>query len=412
MGDKMILTNKINLYDEIINNWSIEAKKENLTYFYNINEVNLITSGKKSFVIGRKGSGKTSIAQYLQASTKDDVFCQMVPKWTSKEFGAEFFGVGFSYGGDYKESTATWLDAVEILEAVILNHCDFSNYYIIFDELDEDYKDFSNEDEAKKYKCMLTSLFKAVQDIRSTFDFVEKKIFPVVFLRSDIYSQLTDSDKNKWRESIIDLEWDTTRIKQMLAHRLCVAMDVEDEDFDIIWEMVFSKEKVKMGNNGNREMSIYNYIERSTEMRPRDFIQYIKECAAIAKEKQELFISPYTAKDADENFSEYLKGETIDELFAVLPEVDEILGLLSTIRKQSFRFDIFKTHYMDLVEEGKVPKRDVKRVLLYLFEAGVIGNAPTMRGQAIFSFSKKMPRFNFNEPMIIHRGLYKALQIF
>lgn len=214
------------------------------------------------------------------------------------------------------------------------------------------------------------------------------------------------------RENIIDLEWDTTRIKQMLAHRLCVAMDIDDEDFDVVWEKAFSKEKVIMGNNGNRKMPIYNYIERSTEMRPRDFIQYIKECAAIAKEKQEVFISPHTAKDADESFSEYLKGETIDELFAVLPEVDEILGLLSTIRKQSFRFNIFEIHYTALVEEGKIPKRDVKRVLLYLFEAGVIGNAPTMRSQAIFNFSKNMPRFNFNEPMLIHRGLYKALQIF
>ena len=119
-----------------------------------------------------------------------------------------------------------------------------------------------------------------------------------------------------------------------------------------------------------------------------------------------------TVKAADENFSEYLKGETIDELFAVLPEFDEILGLLSTIRKQKFNFDVFKTHYDDLVSQGKIPKRDVKWVLLRLFDAGVIGNDPTMKGQTIFSFSKKMPRFNFNETMIIHRGLFKALQIF
>lgn len=474
---------KSDLYDEIIDNWSIEAKKENLAYFYNINEVNLITSGKKSFVIGRKGSGKTAIAQYLQAINKEDVFCQklsfknfpfnilyklennreytepnqyisiwkyliysyickkmiqnnniksevkeklqkiygedsicslnkLIPKWTSKEFGIELFGVGFSYAGDYQEINVTWIDAIEILESVILNCCDLSYYYIIFDELDEDYKDFSNEEEAKKYKCMLTSLFKAAQDIRNTFDNANKNIFPVVFLRSDIYSQLTDSDKNKWRECTIDLEWDTLRIKQMLAHRLCVAMNIDDEDFDVVWTKVFSREKVRMGNRGTRQMPIYDYIERSTEMRPRDFIQYIKECAIISKEKQEAFISPLTAKSADENFSEYLKGETIDELFAILPEVNEILGLLSTIRKQSFSFNVFELHYNALAEEGKIPKRDVKRVLLKLFDAGVIGNAPTMRGQAIFSFSKKMPRFNFNEPMIIHRGLYKALQIF
>ena len=159
-------------------------------------------------------------------------------------------------------------------------------------------------------------------------------------------------------------------------------------------------------------MSIFPYIERSTEMRPRDFIQYVKECVILANEKQEWPISPQTVKDADDNFSEYLKGETIDELFPVLPEISEILGLLSTIRKQRFGFDTFETEYNLLVDQKIVPKRDVKSILLTLFDAGVIGNQPSMKGQIIFRFSKKSPRFNFNESMVVHRGFYKALQIF
>lgn len=159
-------------------------------------------------------------------------------------------------------------------------------------------------------------------------------------------------------------------------------------------------------------MDIFSYIERSTEMRPRDFVQYIKECVSIAKEKSEYPISPKTVRSADDNFSEYLKGETIDELFPVLPEIDEVLGLLSTIRKQSFNFSTFESEYNSLVERGVIPKRDIREVLLLLFDAGVIGNQPSMKGQTIFRFSKNKPRFNFNETMIIHRGLYKALQIF
>jgi hypothetical protein len=160
-------------------------------------------------------------------------------------------------------------------------------------------------------------------------------------------------------------------------------------------------------------MDIYSYIERSTEMRPRDFIQYIKECVSLNEQKnQSLLISPWVVKDADDSFSEYLKNETIDEVFAVLPEIDEIFGLLSTIRKQSFTFEIFKKEYENLRKENPKLPKDMKYVLLTLFDSGVIGNLPSMKGQSIFKFSTKNARFNFKENMVIHRGLFKALQIF
>jgi hypothetical protein len=197
---------------------------------------------------------------------------RLIEKWTSKKFGLEILAVGFSYERERQEREATWLDATEILEKVILDYCDTSNYFIVFDELDEDYKDFQTKMETERYMCMLTSLFKAVQDIRGTFDSAGKHIFPVVFLRSDIYARLKDSDKNKWRESTIDLEWDTSQIKNMLAHRLCVALNIPDTCFDSVWYKVFEPRNVEMGNKQSRKMPIYEYIERSTEMRPRDFV--------------------------------------------------------------------------------------------------------------------------------------------
>ncbi|WP_081579716.1 P-loop ATPase, Sll1717 family [Oscillibacter ruminantium] len=471
------------VYDEIIENWSIESKKENNAYFYNVKEVEAITSGKKSYVIGRKGSGKTAIAQHLceiEASTtfsdkltfknfpfnllyslannsgyttpnqfisiwkylifsyickkmtcnenidrsvRDKLIAlygdspaesltRLIEKWTSKGFGVELFGIGFNYEREKQNSSTTWIDAIEILQQVILNYWDESNYYIVFDELDEDYKDFPSEQERDNYMSMLTSLFKAVQDVRSIVDPYGKHIFPVVFLRSDIYARIKDSDKNKWYESIIDLEWNTAEIQNMLAHRLCVSYNIPDTDFYSVWNRLFEMNMVRMGNRQTRKMQIYTYIERSTEMRPRDFIQYVKEAATLAKARSEKIISAQSVKDADDDFSEYLKRETIDELFAVIPEINEILGLLSTIRKQSFQFADFEREYNALVKRGLIPQGDVRNILLNLFDAGVIGNQPSMKGQSIFRFSKKSPRFNFNETMIVHRGLYKSLQIF
>lgn len=144
-------------------------------------------------------------------------------------------------------------------------------------------------------------------------------------------------------------------------------------------------------------------------MRPRDFVQYIKEFSELANGRQEFPIVSDTVKEADDSFLEYLKGETIDKLFPSLPEIDEILGFLSTIRKQSFGAVVFEKEYTALVNRKTIPSRDIRYVLLALFDARVIGNQPSMKGQSISRFSKKASRFNFND---YHRGLYKAPQIF
>ena len=55
-----------NVYFKIIkNDWKLEAKQEDAKYFYFVNEAEEILAGKKSMVIGRKGEGKTALAQYI-----------------------------------------------------------------------------------------------------------------------------------------------------------------------------------------------------------------------------------------------------------------------------------------------------------------------------------------------------------
>lgn len=50
-----------------IASWSIEALDEDIgRYFYHFDEVSLVENGKKNFVIGRKGTGKTAIAEYIK----------------------------------------------------------------------------------------------------------------------------------------------------------------------------------------------------------------------------------------------------------------------------------------------------------------------------------------------------------
>lgn len=50
-----------------IASWSIEALDEDIArYFYYFEDVSLIETGKKNLIIGRKGNGKTAIAEYIR----------------------------------------------------------------------------------------------------------------------------------------------------------------------------------------------------------------------------------------------------------------------------------------------------------------------------------------------------------
>ena len=149
-----------------------------------------------------------------------------------------------SKGSDQNETPL--VERIEVLEELITNHIDSSKYFIIFDELDEDYKDIIVAERHKQYTSLLTSLFKAVQDIKSIFPAHQYKLHPVIFLRDDIYDILTDPDKTKWSDLKISLDWDNEKIKNLLAFRISRAMDPCGNilKFTNAWNEIFSNQIV------------------------------------------------------------------------------------------------------------------------------------------------------------------------
>ncbi len=70
-------SNKLAILNEIASHWKLEAKLEdNKRYFYHTNELNKILSGEKCYVIGRKGTGKTALSEYLLNNNPSEVFTE------------------------------------------------------------------------------------------------------------------------------------------------------------------------------------------------------------------------------------------------------------------------------------------------------------------------------------------------
>ena len=338
-----------------------------------------------------------------------------ITQWTSAEFGIEFFGSGgkITFNRDISDSKLSWLEKVNLLEDILLKYCDTSSYMIVFDELDEDYRSFINNTEATAYINLLTSLFKAVQDIQAVFENTDKKIKPIVFLRDDIYSLIKDSDKNKWRDYKIEIEWNTEKIKNMLAHRiLCDANIKEYSCFDDAWAMIVSNDFITYGTNNKNRCSIFDYITKSTLLRPRDYIRYIQACAIDALDRNLDLIRYHTVKYVDRDFSNYLKDEITDELFPIIPEIEVIYQIISNQRKWNIRTDDFVAEYNKYVTTGSLTERNVDKVLDTLFNFSVIGNQhPKKTNVQYFKYIQTNMKFNRNENIVIHRGLFKSLGI-
>lgn len=256
---------------EEIRNWKLEAKFEDTEkYFYEFSAVDRLTSGDKFFVVGRKGTGKTAISEYLRKINKYDVFAEkltfknfpfnelysrrddkfilpnqyitlwkyliysfvcklmaknaqidravsvslsqlyapdaetnlrrMLERWTASEFSVNVLGSGGKVSKKSHSQVTNWIEKCDVLEDVVKAYCDNSTYFILFDELDEDYKDMINNYQKSEYLSLITSLFKAVMDVVQIFREYGKNIFPIVFLRDDIYDLIQDADKNKWND--------------------------------------------------------------------------------------------------------------------------------------------------------------------------------------------------------------------
>jgi len=467
--------------------WQIEAKSEdNERYFFHLNEAKEILQGRKNYIIGRKGTGKTAISEHItkigdgtggiyteKLSFKnfpfnelyilnDDKYtlpnqyitlwkyliytfvCRMmlknnninenvreelsssysqdpitslpiaVEEWTSNEFKI----IDSNKSSESNSKSISWIEKVRILEGIITKNLDDSSYYVIFDELDEDYRDVKDKGQATRYNYLLTSLFKAVQDIRNAVKPFNKRLVPIIFLRDDIYSTIKDPDKNKWSDLKIDIDWDENKIKKLLAFRISRAFDKnlganQILNFDDAWLKFFVNKPILMGTRQQKEMPVFDYIAKSTHLRPRDFVRYLQACANEAIENQRTIVTPTIVKRVDKAFSNYLKNEIIDEIQAVLPEIDIVFQIISQIGKQTFRVDEFKAVYSSYLRDKTLQESNVNDVLQKLFDFGVLGNQPgNTKVQPVFRYKHREARLNTNQNLTVHRGLFKSLQLF
>lgn len=328
--------------------------------------------------------------------------------------GGTPISAGIGGGGSASTVVSSWVDNEDTLLQLIKTHSDDSKYYIVFDALDDDYSNIESDTFKYSYLPLLTSLFKAVQKVRSSLkDF---NIYPVVFLREDIYNLIVDNDKTKWEDTRLQLEWTDEKLKAMLAYRISNEVGNEhymyqDAMLQIFDPNAFIIKKVvsRYGRKKEIETPLFKIIMRNSQARPRDFISFFICCCQIAIEKNHPKVMKKDVTDAIVKYSARLAGELKDEIQNVLPEINIVYSLLSDIRKQFFTLQEFEECKNEYEELNKYKTRDLLKTL---YDFSIIGNQDRVdKSKHYFRYQNAERRFSANVSFAIHTGIYKYLQI-
>jgi curved DNA-binding protein CbpA len=299
------------------------------------------------------------------------------------------------------------------MEQLIVRNIDRAKYFIVFDELDEDYRNYWDKDIRTRYLSLITSLLKATSNVRRVFSDHDCNIFPIVFLRDDIYELLSDPDKNKWEDNLINLSWKKAEIKNMLAFRIARSRDSDatEFDFDNEWTNLFQQERQRTRSGKN--ISTFDHIMSLTHSRPRDFVRILKDAAKSSLRQGHKKITIDTIRGVDGNYSGKFREELVNEIDGVIPDISNLLAHFGETHKQRHPYSQFITHIEEYQNsedcEPQTKKLSASAIAKILFHFSIVGNANRKNNKPIYKYQRTHLTINSSEPIVFHRGLLKTM---
>lgn len=307
-----------------------------------------------------------------------------------------------------------WAEKIRITRNAIRDLVDDSEYWILLDDLDEDYEFF--EDRGASYNELMAGLFKAVISANSFFASLRSayldgipQVRSVAVLRDDIFSGLRDNQRNSWLDHIAEAKWDFESIWKAIAYRVGPLNVSNPGDEAKLHKIIDIDDFVPAGTPGRGHKPLA-FINHMTQRRIRDAVMYVKLAAAEALRQEKSRIDGSCIKKSAVDFSSYLRREIEDEMLGVRPNINVELRVFSMIGKQSFRFAELINALEALREEIGGEVINPVTFADQLFRFGVIGNLGR-RQFPLFYYDSPNGRLNRGEAIGVHRGLLAALQV-
>ena len=293
----------------------------------------------------------------------------------------------------------------ELIERIVLDllasngsmQNDFS-FYIVFDQLDISYQTVQDLNPGHPYHDLILGLLRAALDIKRITQRFYDRIFPIIFLRDDIYNNLYFPDKRKFSEKSWLIVWDYQSLRNLLSYRISRSNSQMGNDFKVAMSSIFDLSL-------NYE-EVFKTIFQLSHYRPRDIITYVKNCCELVIENNIEKITIDIMKKAEANYVRCLVSDLTDELFPIIPKIEHLkfIGQL----KNEFLFDEFKESFEKHQDDCKYfLGRNAYEVLKILFDYNIVGNlvySETVPSER-YKFMGNNIQIDIDMPFIVHIGL-------
>lgn len=308
----------------------------------------------------------------------------------------------------YNTSPSNYLERISIIiEKMLLGlgkaYLNERSVIIIIDGLDDILR-------YKKSKAeIISSLIRSVDYINDKCAQKRQKIKIVLLIREDIISMLNDPDLNKIiQDGAIILNWSNRleELKQIVNLRFQLS-GMSAEEAKKCWEKIFPS-KI-------RQKASWMHILDHTLYKPRDILQFMKYCQQEYPENESLSLSEtqnvlkiYSNKYFIEEMKNELSGFVDEELIYLIPTVFRRMG--------GRAFDLKEiTRLFDEQCKKNISDDAIKTLLLYLFDAGYIGqlmpNVQSNKRSVIFKYRNPTARIDYYQKFITHQGLHSGLGV-
>jgi len=363
-------------------------------------------------------SGMCSEVPEEQYSTKTkqaiDVFTQLglfpvlnisslVKKTSTTTVSATIESLGISHSISEKCADADIEMLTDYIITIICSIKEVRPRLIIIDELDDiltpNGRQFEN----------IAALIKEVKDLNSYFKRNNVLVKILVLCRTDMFERLPGQNLNKikqdnsftftWYREGVNCNEDSDLIRLVNKRARLTYPNIQDVFSQFFPEKYDGKD-------------IYSALLDHTRHTPRDVVQLMNFIKNHCDEKT---VSINAISKAVKEYSmEYFKQEISNELAGYFsgPAIEAVFNALSSIRRQKFTFQQFVEKcnlYPALVSV------DAFEIMRVLYDCSAVGHIHFYKEngstRVLFKYRNRVSAFNPDDKILLHRGLWKALNV-
>ncbi|HGE8464509.1 DNA repair protein [Serratia nevei] len=297
------------------------------------------------------------------------------------------------------------------------------NYYIIIDQLDENWAENDT-----RYK-FIRALIEEIKVFRKI-----KNIKIIAALRLDLLRSVfnltrgSGFQEEKYESYILDIKWTTQQLTELVQKRVKEVYRKQYTRDDVTIKDIFPKPK-----GGPKGVTSIEYIVERTLLRPRDVLQYVNECFNVALNRER--ISWDSIHKAESTYSLKRLRSLKEEWAEIYPSFEETIQLLRNLPDKFTRTIIPRNSIDSVISElaiqdtvdpcaiiankmlyGDAREPDViNEMLLCLYNLGVVGFKVSTLTPYKWAFRDSTPTTK-NEikrasGIKIHKMLHSALDI-